>query len=174
MKVKKYLGWILYTFCGGVLPHGGYRQFPLSQSIRRLSGKLLFDYCGKEVNIGRRVRCSKNISLGNESSIGDYSYISGEVCIGNHVMIAPRCVFIAMNHRFSSEYPFQEIEGEKKKIVIGDNVWIGYGAMILAGVKVGNGSIIAAGSVVTKDVEPYSVVGGVPARLIKKRIQADD
>lgn len=169
MNVKKYMGWFLYAFVGGVLPHGGYGQFPLSQSIRRLSAKLLFDYCGKGVNIGRRIRFSQKVSLGDGSGIGDHAYISGELRIGNHVMMAPRCVFIAMNHKFSPEYPFQEIGGESQKIEIGDNVWIGYGAMVLAGVKIGDGAIVAAGAVVTKDVEPYTVVGGVPAKLIKKR-----
>lgn len=57
----------------------------------------------------------------------------------------------------------------EKDIVIGDDVWIGFGAQILPGVKIGDGAIIGAGAVVTKDVEPYTIVGGVPAKIIKKR-----
>lgn len=57
----------------------------------------------------------------------------------------------------------------KGDIVIGDDVWIGHGALILSGVRIGNGSVIAAGSVVVKDIPPYSVGGGIPARVIKKR-----
>ena len=58
---------------------------------------------------------------------------------------------------------------EKKKVVIGDDVWIGANAVILPGVTIGEGSVIAAGSIVNKDVEPFSIVGGVPAKVIKMR-----
>ena len=75
-----------------------------------------------------------------------------------------------MNHEFAQVPPFQHIGSGEDEIVIGDYTWIGYGAKILAGVTVGEGSIVAAGAVVTKDVEPYTVVGGVPAKLIKNRI----
>lgn len=109
------------------------------------------------------------MSLGDYSSIGDDAYISRKVTIGNNVMIAPACAFIAMNHIFSKEYPYQHIGAEEQEIQIGNNVWIGYGAKILAGVKIGECSIVGAGAVVTKNVEPYSVVGGVPAKLIKRR-----
>jgi acetyltransferase-like isoleucine patch superfamily enzyme len=58
----------------------------------------------------------------------------------------------------------------EKDIFIGDDVWIGYGAQIMAGVKIGNGSVIAAGAIVTKDVEEFNVVGGIPAKVISKRV----
>ena len=57
-----------------------------------------------------------------------------------------------------------------KKVIVEDDVWIGRSAIIMPGVKIGKGSIVGAGSVVTKDIEPFSVVGGVPSKLIKKRI----
>lgn len=64
----------------------------------------------------------------------------------------------------------REQQGENRQIVIEDDVWIGYNAIILGGVTIGTGAVIAAGAVVTENVEPYSIVGGVPAKLIKKRM----
>jgi chloramphenicol O-acetyltransferase type B len=65
-------------------------------------------------------------------------------------------------------------KGVNSKVIIEDDVWIGYGAIIMSGVKIRRGSIIAAGSVVTKDVEPYSIVGGNPAKLIKYRFSKEE
>lgn len=169
INIRKNIGWILYTFMGGVLPHGTYKQFPISQSIRRLAGILLFEKCGKGINLGRKIRFSRKVTIGNNSSIGNNAYLSGKIIIGNNVMIAPNCTFIAISHRFSDKPPFQHIGSANAPIIIEDNVWIGYGAIILEDVTIGKGSIVAAGAVVTRDVEPYTIVGGVPAKLIKNR-----
>lgn len=167
MNIRKILGRFLYCI-GGVLPHGTYDQFPVSQTIRRCAGRLLFDSAGKGLNIGRRCRLSNHISMGSYSSIGDGSYVSGRLIVGNSVMIAPQCVFLGLNHIFDP-VSLEHTGSESKPITIKDHVWIGYGAKILAGVTIGEYSIVGAGAVVTKDVEPYSIVGGVPAELIKKR-----
>ncbi len=98
--------------------------------------------------------------------------------IGNYVSIGPHVVFLAGGgHRLDcvSSYPFLAYgEGEveattKGPIVVKDDVWIGLGAKILSGVTVGQGAVIAAGAVVTRDVPPYAIVGGVPAKLIRWR-----
>ncbi|WWW27662.1 CatB-related O-acetyltransferase [Priestia aryabhattai] len=82
------------------------------------------------------------------------------------------------NLSFSDENTFAEIEyideNEKYFVEIGNDVWIGYGAIIMSGVRIGSGAVIAAGAVVTKDVPPYSIVGGVPANLIKYRFSQED
>ncbi|WP_317620580.1 CatB-related O-acetyltransferase [Priestia megaterium] len=82
------------------------------------------------------------------------------------------------NLSFSNENTFDEIEyideNEKYFVEIGNDVWIGYGAIIMSGVKIGSGAVIAAGAVVTKDVAPYAVVGGVPANLIRYRFNEED
>lgn len=148
----------------GVLPHGTYKQFPVSQAIRRISGKLLFDECGKGINLGRRCRLSNHISIGYGSGIGDFGYVSETLLIGKHVMIAPQCVFLGLNHIFD-ENTLEHKGSTSSPITIGDYSWIGYGAKILGGVNIGEYSIVGAGAVVSKDVEPYSVVGGVPARI---------
>lgn len=98
--------------------------------------------------------------------------------IGNYVSIGPHVTFLAGGeHRLDgvSTYPFLaygagEVEAVSKgPIVVKDDVWIGLGAKILSGVTIGQGAVIAAGAVVTKDVPPYAIVGGVPAKLIRWR-----
>lgn len=169
MEVRKLIGYILYVFIGARLPHGVGKQFYISSKIRQLSAKMLFDKCGTNINIGRKIRFSRYVSIGNNSSIGDNSYISGKVVIGNNVMIAPAVSFIAMNHVFDDENPLITTGAIREKIEIKDHCWIGYGAIILAGVTIGEGCIVGAGAVVVKDIPPLCVVGGVPARILKER-----
>lgn len=110
--------------------------------------------------------------VGNHSNIGPYSYVgcSGMITIGNNVMVSPRVSFYAENHVFDSAVQTIKDQGVKKgSIVVQDDCWIASNSVILAGVTIGKGSVIAAGSVVTKDVPPYSVVAGVPAQVIKSR-----
>lgn len=99
--------------------------------------------------------------------------------IGHFCSIAPGVTFIlSADHPTDkvSTFPFkvkimgEALEGTSKgDIIVGDDVWIGYGATIMSGVKIGQGAVIAAGAVVTKDVPPYAIVGGVPAKIIKYR-----
>ncbi len=110
------------------------------------------------------------ITLGEDCLIGEYTVIRGQggVTIGNRVYTSPFTQIIAVNHVFDDpQRPFigQGITAEG--IVIEDDVWLGSGAVITDGVRVGQGAVVAAGAVVTKDVPPHTVVGGVPAKLIK-------
>ena len=115
----------------------------------------------------------EGLKVGDHSNIGPYSYIgcSGYIEIGNHVMISPRVSIYAENHVFDEVTQTIKSQGVvRKNVIIEDDCWIAANSIILAGVTIGKGSVVAAGSVVTSDVPPYSVVGGVPARLIKKRL----
>ncbi len=110
------------------------------------------------------------MSLGDNSGIGDYSYIQGEVIIEKNVMMAPTVALIATNHSFERiDIPMNEQGEYAKRIIIHDDVWIGYGAKVLAGVEVGKGAIIGAGAVVTSNIPEYAIVGGIPAKIIKYR-----
>jgi acetyltransferase-like isoleucine patch superfamily enzyme len=115
----------------------------------------------------------KNISVGdnvfiNHDCIIDATY--APVSIGNDVLIAYHVSLITSGHHFADTAQLIRTQGSSgQPIKIEDDVWIGAHVIILAGVTIGRGSVVAAGSVVTKDIEPYSVVGGVPAKLIKKR-----
>ena len=124
------------------------------------------------------------VSVGNGTYGGleVYSYGSpmAKLLIGNYVSIGPHVKFLLSGeHRTdtATTYPFHAYDPVSPQcedicrgpIVVGDDVWIGLGATILSGVSIGQGAIIAAGAVVTKDVEPYAIVGGVPAKLIRHR-----
>lgn len=111
------------------------------------------------------------IRIGRDSLIGEYSIIRGQggVTIGDRVYTSPMTQLIAVNHVFDDpERPFIEQGITAQGIVIEDDVWLGANAVITDGVRVGKGAVVAAGAVVTKDVPPHSVVGGVPARVIKE------
>jgi acetyltransferase-like isoleucine patch superfamily enzyme len=111
------------------------------------------------------------IKIGKDSLIGEYSVIRGQggVQIGDRVYTSPFTQIIAVNHVFDDPHrPFVEQGITAEGIVIEDDVWLGAGAVITDGVRVGRGAVVAAGAVVTKDVSPHTVVGGVPAKLIKK------
>jgi acetyltransferase-like isoleucine patch superfamily enzyme len=110
------------------------------------------------------------IKIGRDSLIGEYSVIRGQggVEIGDRVYTSPFTQIIAVNHVFNDPTrPFVEQGITAEGIVIEDDVWLGAGAVITDGVRVGKGAVVAAGAVVTKDVEPHTVVGGVPAKQIK-------
>jgi acetyltransferase-like isoleucine patch superfamily enzyme len=110
------------------------------------------------------------IKIGRDSLVGEYSVIRGQggVAIGDRVYTSPFSQVIAVNHVFDDPTrPFVEQGITAEGIVIEDDVWIGAGAVITDGVRIGKGAVVAAGAVVIKDVSPYTVVGGVPARLLK-------
>jgi len=110
------------------------------------------------------------IQIGRDSLIGEYSVIRGQggVHIGDRVYTSPFTQIIAVNHVFDDpNRPFTEQGITAEGIVIEDDVWIGASAVITDGVTVGRGAVVAAGAVVTKDVPPHTVVGGVPAKIIK-------
>ena len=114
----------------------------------------------------------EGLTMGDNSNIGPYNYIgcSGKITIGNNVMLAPRVSIYAENHVFDHPELLIRDQGvEKKEVIIEDDCWLAANSIILAGVTIGQGSIVAAGSVVTENVPAYSVVAGVPAKFIKSR-----
>jgi len=112
------------------------------------------------------------IRIGNNCTVNSFAilYGHGGLDIGNGVRISAHVVIVPMNHIYKNPALPIWMQGETRKgIKIEDDVWIGAGAKVLDGVKIGKGSIIGAGAVVTKNIPPYSVAVGVPARVIKKR-----
>lgn len=113
-----------------------------------------------------------DITIGKNSFIGSYSVIgcNDKIIIGDNCMIAQSVSIRDTDHNFvDCNIPMIDQGIVTDSIIIENDVWIGYGAVLTKGITIGNGSIIAANAVVTKDVEAYSIVGGVPAKLIKKR-----
>ena len=124
----------------------------------------------------------KNVFIGFKSYDNDavvYRWTDEQISIGKYCSISYDVKFVVDDgkHQYNtiSSYPFKSNQiSEKRGIEIGNDVWIGLGCTILYGVKIGDGATIAAGSVVTKDVEPYTVVGGVPAKLIKEKCTREE
>jgi acetyltransferase-like isoleucine patch superfamily enzyme len=111
------------------------------------------------------------IQIGRDSLIGEYNVLRGQggITIGDRVYTSPFVQMLAVNHVYDDPTrPMVEQGITAEGIVVEDDVWIGGGAILTDGVRVGKGAVIAAGAVVTKDVPAHTVVGGVPARLIKQ------
>lgn len=111
------------------------------------------------------------IRIGRDSLIGEYSVIRGQggVTIGDRVYTSPMTQIIAVNHIFDDpKRPFIDQGITAEGITIEDDVWLGSAAVVTDGVHIGQGAVVAAGAVVTRDVPAHSVVGGVPARVIKQ------
>ena len=114
---------------------------------------------------------SRDLVAHEFSSIGPECYIGPRVELGSYVMFAPRVAVVGADHKYDIPGTAIAFSGREtlKKTVIDADVWVGYGAILLAGISIGRGSIIAAGAVVTKDIPPYEIHGGVPARKIADR-----
>lgn len=171
MNLGRFVGKVIYNLLGKHMPLSDSRFSFGSKKIRAFCGKLILEHCGDNVNIEKDARFDARTSLGDNSGIGVNAFLSPFVTIGNDVMMGPDCVILTSNHGFESrETPmWKQSFSAPKSVVIEDDVWIGARVIILPGVHVGTGSIIGAGSVVTHDVEPYSIVGGNPAKLIRYR-----
>lgn len=163
-----------------VLYYGFARYLPSSQHgatrwcrpVRRAICKPLFDACGSNLNVerGADFGTGSGIRIGSGSGIGTNAQVRGPLTIGDNVMMAPGVTILTTNHRFDrTDIPMIEQGHVSAPVSIGNDVWIGQRAMIMPGVHIGNGCIVAAGAVVTKDVPDFAVVGGVPARILKYR-----
>jgi acetyltransferase-like isoleucine patch superfamily enzyme len=122
---------------------------------------------------GTKIRCHEGIvAIGPKTVLGQECTISAyqRVRIGEQCVIADRAMFIDFDHGVVEiERPIRQQGIYKRDVEVGSNCWIGYGACILRGVRVGDNSVVGANAVVTRDVPANSVVGGVPARVIRKR-----
>lgn len=145
----------------------------LSRSIRIRVVRPCFASCGSDVNVEAQVRAGtfRRISIGDRSGIGLGCMLLGKVTIGSDVMMGPECILITNNHRTDDTREPMIDQGfdTERPIVIGNDVWLGARCIILPGVTIGDGAIVEAGAVVTRDVAPYMIVGGNPAQPIRSR-----
>lgn len=171
MNLRILAGKLLYNSIAKKMPLSDSRMNFGSKRLRAFCGKLILEHCGSNVNIEKGAQFSVAVSLGDNSGIGVNALISSYVTIGNDVMMGPECMIFTSNHGMDRlDIPmWKQKHADPKPVVIGNDVWIGARVTILPGVHIGDGSVIGAGSVVTKDVEAYSIVAGNPAKLIRKR-----
>jgi len=131
---------------------------------------------GKNVNIDRGVKFGTgvNIKIKDNSKVGVNCQMPDDIIIGDDVMIGPGVLIIGHNHHYSDLEIPMHLQGIRKSppVSIEDDVWIGARATILPGVTIGNGAVIGAGAVIAKNIPPYSICVGNPARIIKSRIIA--
>ena len=147
-----------------------------------------FLIAGRNFTFGRGTifYAKDKITIGDDVYFGRYCNVETDMIVGNQVLVANNVGFVGRNDHNHQQVgvPIRrsvsvrddgfQIPLSKRIITIGDDVWIGYGAIIYSGVRIGDGSVIAAGSVVIGDVEPFTIVGGVPARKIADRFDKAD
>lgn len=174
MSIKRLIGHLLYAAIGTHLPAAHCVLKPVgsaSKKFRQLCGKLMLEKCGDNVNIYPKAKFSSKVELGNNSDIGYAARLNGKVIIGNDVIMGPEVVIYTTNHRTDRVDIPIKYQGttEEKPVIIGDGCWICARTILLPGVSIGEGCIVAAGAVVSKDAPPYSVVAGNPAKVVKCR-----
>lgn len=169
--LKRKLGAALYyTFAKHMPP--SWSGIQVGQTVlRRFCGRLMLEHCGRDVNIEQGAMFHRSVRLGDRSGIGIGAKIYGTCRIGRDVMMGSDVTIITRNHKVDrTDIPMMDQGFEPEQPVeIGNDVWIGDRVTILPGVHIGDGCILAAGAVVTKDVPPYTVAAGVPARVIRER-----
>lgn len=135
--------------------------------------KWIYRLCGMKIGKGSTIHMwanffqPKNISIGEDTIVGDHAFLDGraKLTIGNHVDIASSVMIYNSEHDLSKE----DFSVREEPVEIGDYVFIGPRVIILPGVKIGKGAVVAAGAVVTSDVAEFTIVGGVPAKIIGER-----
>jgi galactoside O-acetyltransferase len=138
----------------------GIENIHVKENFTISSGCKIYSHSGK-LTIGENFSTNNNVFIGASE---------GEIVIGNNVIIGPNTVLRAGDHEFKDvSIPIRDQGHKKGKITIEDDVWIGANVTILRDVNISKGCIIAAGAVLNKSTEPYSIYGGVPAKLLKKR-----
>ena len=143
-------------YCSVRMDTPPYRQFSLGKR------SVVESFCCINNAVG-------DVLIGDHTRIGIHCTIIGPVTIGSHVNLAQGITVTALNHNFDDATKRIDEQGvSTRPVVIGDDVWIGANAVILPGVTIGHHAVVAAGAVVTKDVAPQTIVGGVPAKEIKR------
>ncbi len=174
--MKRILALILYYSFATWLPDS---YLPiigsLSNSIRVLLCRQIFRDCGRGVVINRKAYfgSGKDIEFGDFSSIGAESTLPNDIKIGKYVMMSPKVHIVTNNHYFNQTDIPMCLQGSPeihKRTFIDDDCWIGVNSIFTPGRHIKEGSIVAAGAVVTKDFDKYSIIGGNPAKLIKCRL----
>ena len=176
-KIEKWICLILYYGIAYYLPNS-YNPWwlggKISNSFRVFLCKRIFKKAGKISTINRCVNfgSGRDLEIGDRSGIGEYVTLPGNTIIGNCVMVGRFSFILERNHEFAStEIPIID-QGSKyaPPTIIEDDCWIGYHTIFTPGRHVRKGTIVAMGSVLTKDFPEYSIVGGNPAKLIRSRL----
>lgn len=175
-KLLRIVGALLYYGFATYLPDQSMPGGDLFRRLRAMVTRMFFAISEGHVNIGSHVFVGdgRDIKIRHGSGIGAYSRVYG-ADIGEGVMIGPHVTILKQDHRFEDPELWMGKQGSTspEPPVIEDGAWIGERAIILSGRRIGRGAIVGAGAVVTRDVEPFAIVGGNPARVIRSRLSPD-
>lgn len=171
-KIHKKIALFFYYLFLSKIPIQPFPFYKSGYKLRAHVASLCFKSCGKHVII--KDKCyfgdGSKISLGNNSQLGQNSRLQGEIFIGDDCVMGPDVVIMATSHKYNRvDIPIRLQGGDETPVKIGNDVWIGTRVIILPGVTIGDHSIVGAGAVVTKSFPPYSIIGGIPGKLIKQR-----
>lgn len=175
MRTKKEIFWqILYFMFARWLPVSYHCE--LARKLRVFFARRIAISIGDHANIEKGAQFNANVSIGKYSDLGVRCQINGPLTMGDYVMMGPDCIVYTQNHKIDDlSLPMQQAGfGDVKPVTIGNDVWIGGRVIILPGVTIGDGCVIGAGAVVAKDIPPYSVAVGVPAKVVKSRLKKED
>lgn len=169
MSKSKKIWRILYAATAKLLPQSAYCR--PARYLRGFFARRICSSVGNDVNVERGATFGELVTLGDRSGIGINCELHGEVHIGTDVMMGPECIFYTVNHETTrTDIPMcQQGIATSKPIVVGNDVWLGRRVMVMPGVTIGDHCIVAAGAVVTKSFPDYSVLGGVPAKIVASR-----
>lgn len=173
MNLRRKAALATYYLVGRHLPES-YSVLDLgARRFRALLARQIFESAGHNLDIQRGVYFGDgdDIEMAGDSGLGINARVQGPLRIGRHVLMGPDVIIYTRGHETTRTDVPMSAQGDTapRAVAIEDDVWIGARVIILPGVTIGRGSVLAAGSVVTHDVPPYSVVGGVPARVITSR-----
>lgn len=162
--VEIYAGWLIRGLPG---IEGLILRRLLYRALFSGGGQDLAVYPGAYLIFCHRIQAGRRLAI----NVGTYIDARGGLTVGDNVMIGPNCALVTVDHGHGrTDMPMCQQELSYGPIVIGDDVWFGANVCVRAGVTIGTGAIIGAGAVVTRDVPPYTVVGGVPARVLSQRL----
>lgn len=171
MKIRNFIKKIIYYFLNTPENKDGVLLSGFSRGLQNV----VFE--GKNA-VPDRCNFAGTIKIGYATTLGYNNFFHGDILIGKYCQIGADVAIHTTNHptNFMSTYINANLfEGdlkqlkETKKVIIGNDVWIGHNVIIVGGVTIGNGAVLAAGSVVTKDVPPYTIVAGIPSKAIRTR-----
>ena len=163
----------LYYAVAMHLPSTSFPGGTVSQWLRGVLARKMLKSAGQGLRVARHANIASGarISIGDNCGLAEGLRVIGDVTAGDDLMLGPEVVMISYNHEYSDLNTPMRVQGasDSRPITIGNDVWIGLRAMIMPGVTIGDHAIVAAGSVVTKDVPEWAIVGGNPAKIIKSR-----
>lgn len=162
--LKGFRDWFLVKFV--------WRRYKIGNNFH--AGLRVRMWARNEIVIGRNFYIGRNSQIETDCNIGDNVIMGNNVALVGKYDHCYQAVGIPIRLAPSIRDKDYNWKGVNEKIIIGNDVWIGYGCIIMSGVVIGDGSIIAAGSVVTKDVESYAIYGGIPAKKLKTRFESEE